>query len=149
MNSGTSAGSNWLPEHADELHHGVPMTAGRLVRPAAHDDVVGVSKGHDAGTQRDLLALQAVGIARAVPALVVVADDGRDLAGAVERAADAGADLGVAPQLPPLATVERLDLVQQRPGDGDLADVVQQRAVRDALELVVAQPDIRREARGR
>ncbi len=42
---------------------------------------------------------------------------------------------GMAAQATPLLVGERLHLVQQLDGDGDLADVVQQRAVRDALQL--------------
>ena len=48
---------------------------GRFVDPAGAQGVVHVGDGHDAGGQRDGLAGQAVGIAPAVAALVVMARD--------------------------------------------------------------------------
>src|SRR5690242_10589670 len=49
----------------------------RLIWPAVDHRLVGVGDGDDARTQRDLFGFQAVGVAGAVEALVVVADDRR------------------------------------------------------------------------
>ena len=94
-----------------------------------------------------LLALQAVGVAAAVPALVVVADDGREVARHAQRVADALADLGVLAHDAELVVRQRAGLVEDVLGDADLADVVQQGAVGDALQLAVAQAHVGSQAR--
>ena len=93
MNSGTSAGSNWLPLQQQQLVDRLVVRSGAPVRPAERDRVVGVGDGHDPGAERDLLAGQAVRVAGAVPALVVVPDDRREQLRRLERLADAPADL--------------------------------------------------------
>jgi hypothetical protein len=75
--------------------------------------------------ERDLLAREAVGVAAAVPALVVVADDQRRLVEEVDVAQDRGADLGVAGDAAELVARQRRRLEQDRVGHADLADVVQ------------------------
>src|SRR3954453_23156285 len=54
--------------------------------------VVGVAGQDDAGADRDLLALEPIGVAAAVEALVLAADDARDPAEPRDRAEDALAD---------------------------------------------------------
>ena len=88
---------------------------------------------------RDRVAGQPVGIAAAVPALVLVADDPRDRAHAGDRAQDPLADHGVLAHDLPLARVERAGLVEDLVGDPDLADVVKERGRADVLDLVLVE----------
>ena len=67
-----------------------------------------------------------IGVAAAVPALVLVAHDPGDAAQPGDRAQDALADDGVLLHQHPLVVVERPVLVQDRVGDADLADVVEE-----------------------
>ena len=76
--------------------------------------MVGVAGEDDARADRDLLAGQAVGIAAAVPALVLVADDPGHAPEARDRAQDALADDGVLAHDLPLALVELAGLVEDR-----------------------------------
>ena len=142
MKSGTRPGSNCCAGVLAQLVEGLLHRAGRPVGAAADDGVEGVGERDDAGAERDALALQAVGIAGAVPALVVVADDGREVARHAQRVADALADLGVLAHDPELVLGQRPGLVQDVLGDADLADVVEQRAVGHALQLAVAQAHV-------
>ena len=112
MKSGTRPGSNWLPEKRAELVERLFAARAGPVRPAADDGVVGIGERDDAGTQRDGLAAQAIGVAGAVPALVVVADDRREVARQSQRVADALADLGVLAHDAELVVGERPRLVE-------------------------------------
>ena len=76
--------------------------SGGPVRPVVDDRVVGVDQADDPRPDRDPLAAQAVRIARAVPALVVVAHDRGELRGGRERLADPLADERVEAHLGPL-----------------------------------------------
>ena len=102
------------------------------VRAVGDERVVGVAGQDDACRERDRLAGEAVGVAAAVPALVLVADGGRDVAEPRQRAQDALADDRVLAHELPLVVVELAGLVQHVVGDADLADVVQHR---DGLDL--------------
>ena len=82
----------------------------------------------------DRLAGEAVGIAAAVPALVLVPHRLRDVAEARQRLQDPLADDRVLAHQVPLGVVERPGLVQDRVGDADLPDVVEQRAGLDLGE---------------
>src|SRR5206468_3012070 len=98
---------------------------------------VGPRRGHrlervgdveDPRPERDVLALEAVGIARAVEPLVVVADD-RDLrAELLYLAGDARPDLGVAVHLDALVAAEAGLLEQDGVAHPDLAHVVEEAA---------------------
>ena len=78
----------------------------------------------------------------AVPALVLVADDGRDVGERVERARDPLADKWVPFDDRALGRLERAGLREDRLGDRDLADVVQRRGVAQPAQRgpVHAQP---------
>ncbi len=89
--------------------------------------MVGVAGKDDARADRDLGSGDGVGIAAAVPALVLVADDPRDHAHSGDRSQDALADHRVLSHDLPLGVVERAGLVQDRVGNANLADVVKQR----------------------
>src|SRR5581483_11757619 len=97
--------------------------------PGGGHDLVGVGDGQDPPAERDVLAGQALGIAVAVPALVVLADRaGPRPEPGVERLDDVGALLGVAPQRGPLLLVGPVGLVEDLAGDGQLPDVVEEGA---------------------
>ncbi len=112
--------------------------------------VEGVARRDDPGGERDRVAGEAVRVAAPVPALVRRAHDDADVA---QQAADLvehplALDRVRAHQRP-LRVVQRPRLVDDRVGDDDLADVVQQRAQlgRLAHVLVDAEPlrDLHRE----
>ena len=84
------------------------------------------------------LALEAIGISRAVPVLVRRADDGRDWAQGWGGEQDALAQDCVLAHELPLRLVERARLVQDRVGDAHLADVVQFGGAHDLLEALAA-----------
>ena len=90
----------------------------------------------DRRLERDVLAAQAIGIAEAVPALVVVADGGN---GVLERG-DPRHDLGPAVHVLPhdrrLGAVERARLREDRVGHPDLPDVVEEGRRRERSELL-------------
>ena len=94
------------------------------------DRVDGVRDGEDAGADRDLVAGEPVGIAAAVPALVMRPDD---LDACVLEEVDAAdhlrAEHGVRLHQPPLGLAQRARLQQDLVRHADLADVVQKEAV--------------------
>src|SRR5436190_9504870 len=109
----------------------VRQRGGGPVGPVCGDRVERVGDREDPRRERDLLALQAVRVALAVPALVVVLDDvGRRLEEG-DPAEDLRADQRVPAHQPALRVAERLGLVEDPVGDRDLADVVQQVAELD------------------
>ncbi len=83
---------------------------------------------------RDLRAGQAVGVAVAVPALVLVAHDRRQVPELRRAAQDPLADHGVLGHHAPLGVVSGPGLVEDLVRDRELADVVQQRAVADGVD---------------
>ena len=91
--------------------------------------------------ERYLLALQAVRVAGAVPALVVVADDGHERVRELDAFEYLRADHRV--QLHPveLGGGELARLVQDVVGNGDLADVVQERPGVQRLALLVREAE--------
>src|SRR6266498_1391812 len=103
------------------------------VKPVGNHGVEGVAHREDARAEEDLLADQARWVAAPVPALVVRADD---LDGGAERL-DSGdhlhPHLGVHAHDQPLVLVERARLVQDRLRYADLADVVEQEPVAQAV----------------
>src|SRR3954471_15903183 len=110
----------------------------RLVeRPAAavgavaRDGVDGVGHREDARPQRDAVLLQAGRIAAAVPALVVVQHDVDGTVEERDRVEDPRPGLRVAAHQRPLRVRQRPRLLQDRVGHRELADVVQQEAVRE------------------
>lgn len=112
------------------------------VRARRGHDLERVDHRDQSGRGRDLLAGQPCRVARPVPALVV----GDDRLPARAQPAEQGpavlrADLGVAPDHAPLLLVQRSRLVQDRRGDLQLADVVEERGPAQpiACGLVVAE----------
>ena len=140
---------------------------GRRVHALGGDRVVDVGDGGDPSHLVDLGAALALGIAGAVPALVVAQDAGLDQRAPGARVANQlHARLGVGLDDLPLLLGQLAGLVQDRFGDRELADVGQQQphpeaeqpllvAVVLALALVVEppvlddQPRARSAARGR
>ena len=113
----------------------------RPVRTRLDHRAIGVADRDDAGADRDRVPPQAVRIAAAVPALVARADDRHDPGESLDRGEDPLADDRVSPHQLPLLVVERRGLVEDRLGDPDLADVVEQRSELDRLEEVVAEAE--------
>ena len=145
MNASTTAGSNCVPLSADDdpARLGRARSAG-AVGAVGRQRVERVGDREHARGERDVLAGQPVGVAVAVPALVVVAHDELGLAEEVDVAQDLPADDRVALHQRALGLVERLGLEEDRVGDRDLADVVQQEA---ELDLRVVGQRQRRRAR--
>src|SRR5207247_7961993 len=85
---------------------------------------------------RDRLAREAVGIAAAVEALVVVTDRERAGGEELERRDDLGTDERVLPHQRPLCVVELAALAQHRLGHADLPDVVQEPGLAAGPRLV-------------
>ena len=104
--------------------------------------VEGVADGDDPRSKRDLLAGQAVRVARAVPALVARADDRADRLQGGRGAEDALADDRVAAHELPLGVVQRPRLVQDRIGDGHLPDVVQLSGAGQLVEVLGCQVEL-------
>ena len=105
-NVDTSAGSNCVPAHrASSAKHllAVDALAGAAVEASR---VERVGQREDARDQRDVLARQAVGVAAAVPLLVVAEDAGEDRGQAGDVAEDAVAGLRMAVDLLDLGVVE-------------------------------------------
>ena len=84
-----------------------------------------VGDGDDARAERDRGLGDAIGVARAVPALVVMAHDRPRSCEQVERLEQLVADLGVGFHDSALFLVQRARLQQDPVGDPDLADVVE------------------------
>src|SRR4051794_12482100 len=116
-----------------ELANGLAVIHPPAVGAVGHHRVVGVAGEDDAGPDRDLLALQAVRVAAAVEALVLAADDASHRAEARDRSQDALADDRVGLHDLELVVGQLGGLVEDVVGDGDLADVVQQRGVANAV----------------
>ena len=113
-----------LPAAALELGQAVGVGHGAAVGTPRRHGVVGVDDAHHLGEGRDVVAGEAVGVAGAVPAFVMVAHGGHEL-GCEQRADDVGAEAGMLAHELPLAGVQAAGLEQHAVGDRDLADVVQ------------------------
>ncbi len=121
---------------APQLGEALLVAERRPVGPPARHGVVAVDHAHGTGDQRDLVAGEAVGVAAAVEALVVVAHAGHELL--VEQGShDLGADARVLADELPLFRGERSPLEQHAVGHADLADVVQEGGVLDLFEALV------------
>ena len=118
------AGSNCSPRAAPQLLEAGVGVERLAVGPLERHRVVGVDHAHGARDQGDLLAAQAVRVAVAVPALVVMAHAQDELL-LEQRADDVGAEHRVLAHEVPLLGVQLARLEQDAVGDADLADVVQ------------------------
>ena len=88
-----------------------------------------VADVHDleyAHSQRDVLSLQTVGVAAAIHAFVMVANDGQDVTERFERRADLLSEDGMLFDNPHLFGIQRSGLGQNAVRDSDLADIVDQ-----------------------
>ena len=104
--------------------------------------VKGIDESDDPGADRDRLPAQLVGIPESVPALVMVSNDRREDARAREGPADLLADLGMSSHLGAFGLGQRTRLGQDRLGDAEVADVVDERSEHDALEVGAAQTEL-------
>ena len=102
------------------------MVERRAVRPVVDHGVVRIRDGDDPRAERDLGAAQAVRVAAAVEALVVVQDDRDRLPQARGLLEDDLADARVLPDRLPLGVRQRRRLVEDLVRDRDLAQVVEQ-----------------------
>src|SRR5205085_862838 len=121
------------PGLREDLVAGLLPRTGRAVRAVARDRVERVGDREDAGGERDVLPLEAVGIPRADPALVMMAHDREPLAregGYVAQHLEA--QHRVLFHHASLLVRQRSRLLQDAVGDADLADVVEHEAVFDA-----------------
>ena len=107
--------------------------------------VPGVADEADPARERDRLAGEAVGIAAAVPALVLGAHGGGEVRERADRADDLGADRRVLAHDVPLGTAQPAGLLQDRVGHADLADVVQQRHLADRGRVLGVHPELARD----
>src|SRR5918992_4082708 len=101
----------------------------RRVRALGDHRVERLAHSDDASAERDLLALELVGIARSVPPLVRRADEPSDLAERRGGVQDALADQRVATDELPLLVRQRAGLLEDLLRDRDLADVVDLRGL--------------------
>ena len=100
----------------------------------------GISDVEDPGEPRDLVTDEPVGIAGAVVPLVVVADDRQFRAELRDRSDDLGAQDRMRVHDHPLVAVEAVLLEKDGIRDTDLADIVEQPAPFQRLELRTVDP---------
>ena len=89
----------------------------------------------DAGAQRNVLAGKAVRVAATVPTLVVVANRRHGVGEEAESLDDAGALVGVIAHHSPLLEAQSGGLEQDRVGDGELADVMEESRMTEQVQL--------------
>ena len=108
---------------------------GVAIDPRGDERVVHVADGEDAGLEVELGLVEAAGVAAAVEPLVVVEHEPAHGRGEVaELAEQVMAPLGMPADDRELVLRERARLLQDPVGDGELADVVEQAAGREAAE---------------
>src|SRR6267378_214475 len=107
------------------------------IRPVAGHRVQRIRDREDARAERDRLSPELVRISAAVPALLVREHDLRGGAEEVDGLQDAVAHLGMPPHLRPLCLGQRTRLEENAVRNADLADVVEERAAADVLDLVL------------
>ena len=146
--SGTSARSNCPPASRHSSLTARAMGMRPAIRSVVGHRVEGIDQPDDPGTKRNGLAAQPVRVAAPVPALVVMADDRRERAGRRQWLADPLADLGMPAHQVPFLAVERRRLGQDSLGHPDLADVVEQGAVGDRLEVEPVETRLRAQPGG-
>src|SRR3954451_1048982 len=118
-----------------ELHGGVLLDyrqrsdarACILVRTYCGHDVEGISDQHHPALPRDLVALEAIGVAAAIPMLVVMANPHGDLADACDRRRDLRRPCGVFTHDHPLLFGQLARRVEDRVWDQQLAGIVKHR----------------------
>src|SRR5436305_7068349 len=117
-------GVELLPRPASELLAGCDRTDRHPVDAVARHRLVSVADGENRGLDRNLFLAQAIRIAGPIRALVVAEDPAADI---VELAARENpcTELRMPPHLRHLLVGERTGLAEDRVGDPDLADVVE------------------------
>ena len=148
VRASTTAGSNWWPAPCRSLRsafHG--SNAERHGRSRDHR-VVRVAGEHDAARERDLLALEPLGVSSAVPVLVQAAHDRRDVLESRKALDHLRSPARAASDDLPLVLVERAFLQEDRVGNADLAGVVQARGERDLGERSLVEAQLLRDPRG-
>ena len=110
---------------------------GARVRAIVRHGVESVGHREDARAQGDVLAPEPVGIAGAVPALVVMIDDGDGVPEKRHVLDETAAHRGMRPHDLPFVGGQRPRLEEDAVGNGDLADVMEHDAVLDVGELAL------------
>ncbi len=129
-----------------QLMKGLGVGQCRAVGPVVDHGVVRIGDRDDARADRDLVALQAVRVAASVEALVVVEHHRDGLAQARRLLQDDLADAGMLADRLPLLVAERGGLVEDLVGDGDLAEIVEERRDADALDLLAGEAHLEGDA---
>ena len=109
----------------------------RAVGTIGRQRIEAIDDRQDPGADGDVGAADPIGVAGAVPVLMVMADDRHHRIGEVDGAEDLGADRRVQLHLLEFGRRELARLVEDVLGHGNLSRVVQQRAGFDGLERVL------------
>src|SRR5437763_4594877 len=125
-------------ELADRLH-GRPR---RMVDARRQHRVERVGDVNDPRAERNFLSLEAVWIAGAVEPFVVVADGGHGVVQEAEAVDDPRSLVRVSLHQPPLIGRERRGLQEDRVGDRELADVMEERRVPEQIELRLREAEL-------
>ena len=126
-----SAGRTGVPACALQLLARRLVRQRGTVRAVRRHRVPGVAGEADAAGERDLAAGEPVRVSVAVPALVLGADRRCEVGERADRRHDPLADRGMRAHDPPLRVGQLARLLQDRLGHAELADVVQERDLRD------------------
>ena len=145
-----TAGSNCVPDAGAQLAGRVLDAPGLLVGALVHEDVEDVGDVDEPRLERDRLAREAVGIAAAVPALVVRAGDPLRDAEHLRLAVGEHARAEHRVRLDDLELLvgELAGLEQDRVRDRDLAEVVQRRGLADEPDEAVVHAHVARHPGG-
>jgi len=105
---------------------GFALAPGTAVRPVRGENVVHVGHGDDARLDRDCFGQQAVGIAGAIHALVVVQHREHRPLECARPLQDPQTNLRMRPHQVPFGVVQRIVLVEDGAWERELADIVEQ-----------------------
>ena len=110
--------------------------------------MVRVADEDDARLERDVLADHPVRVSHPVESLVAVSDDRADVFEPVDRRDDPLAELGMLLDQPALGLGQRARLREHGLRDADLADVVEERAELEALQVLRVEAELRADPQG-
>ena len=144
----THCGSSWLPARR-EISASASSSRQASVGPWTHQGIHRVHEREDPRPLLDLLACQPVRITAAVPAFVVVQDDLARTREEGKGLEDRGADLSMGSRGLGLVLVRVSGAAQHGVGHGDLADVVENEAVREAVFVHLLGDDVACQKQGR
>src|SRR3954470_15027421 len=122
-----------LVEHGGLALH---VAKGRLIRPFRSQRIVNVANLQSTREQRDALPAKPIGVAAAVPVLVVMADYGQHAAQAAQWPADVLTGDRMLLDDYPLFRRQIIVFLQDRVRDGDLPQVVQIAATLEREHIV-------------